>query len=232
MPKLFTSIQGVSIVRAGGTSLPLLSMPETANTATNIEQTATIYNPGQLCDTTDASSRSKTSVQTYIKIETKPLSRACPRRCPCQCHIPLKATTPRWLQGLVGTAFVNFTGTPLLNHRSCDFKKCDKGTHGSGSVRFSYLFPAWLLRTGIDFTASWRDVSGIGGSWSLKMPRMIDDALLYNRLSAAVENSSTTDVRHLMTTHGVRAFDEFPSFLINSVLTVSIIRDFGYSQSD
>jgi hypothetical protein len=232
MPKLFTSIQNVSVVRSGGTSLPLLSMPETTNAAINIEQTATLCNPGQPCDTTDASSHSNASMQSYIKIETKSLSRACSRRCPCQCHIPLKATTPRWLQGFIGAAFVNFTGTPLLNHRSCDFKNCDNGSHASGSVRFSYLFPAWLLQMGIDFTASWRDVSGIGGSWSLRMPRLIDDVWIYSRFVAALENGSASDVRRLMITHGVRVFDEFPSFPMTSVLTASIMRKLDSSKSD
>jgi hypothetical protein len=222
MPRLFATIQNVSVVKAGVNSLPLLSMPDTASVATNIEQATTLYNPNQPCDTTNVSGQRNSSVQSYVKIEMIPLPQACPRRCPCQCHVPLKATTPRWLQALIGTAFVNFTGTPLLNHRSCDLKNCGKGSHGSGSVRFSYLFPAWLLRTGIDFTASWRDVSSIGGSWSLKMPRTINDILLYEKISNAIERNSTIEVRRLMITHGVRAFDSFSFSSTNSLLSVSV----------
>jgi hypothetical protein len=231
MPKLFTSIQNVSVITAASTSLPLLSMTETASVSTNIEQTANLYSPDQPCHTTDASSHSNASVQSYIKIETKPLSRACPRRCPCQCHIPLEAATPRWLRGFIGAAFVNFTGTPLLNHRSCDFKSCD-GRHGSGSVRLSYIFPAWLLRTGIDFTASWRDVSGIGGSWSLRMPRIIDDVLFYNKIYTAMDGCSTIEAQRLMVMYGVRAFDTFPTTCFSSLLAVRFTTDLNFSTHD
>jgi hypothetical protein len=203
---------------------------ERASTANKIEQAAALYHPNQPRDVTGLSGHDGSSVQSYIKIETKPLSRTCQRRCPCQCHIPVKAATPRWLQGLIGAAFVNLTGTPLLNHQSCNIKNCDDSRHGTGSVRFSYLFPTWLLRTGIVYTASWCDVSGIGGSWSLKMPRIVTGGWLYSKMYVAIERDSTTEVQHLMAMHGIRAYDSFAFGPRHNLLDVSIIRKFTSSQ--
>jgi hypothetical protein len=201
-------------------------MTEQASIANNIEQAATLYISNQPHNVPGPSGPNDSSVQSYINIGTKPLSRTCPRKCPCQCHVPVKAATPRWLRGLIGVAFVNFTGTPLLNHRSCNFKNCDMSIHGSGSVRFSYLFPTWLLRTGVDFTVSWRDVSGIGGTWSLKMPRMITDTQLFHRIRFAIEHDSTVEFERLMAVHGVRAFDSFEPIAMLSPLNVSIMPAF------
>lgn len=112
---------------------------------------------------------------SYVKVETKSLSRTCHRKCPCQCHIPLKMVTPRWLQSLVRATLVTLTGTPILNHRSCDYKACANDTRGTGSVRFIYLFPAWLLRTSVKFNALSGSLSSVTGSWSLRVPRTIDN---------------------------------------------------------
>jgi hypothetical protein len=223
MPKLFTSIQNVSVVIAGGTSLPSMAMIGQAGIANNVEQAATLFNPYQHCNTSDPFDPDAPNVQSYVKIETKPLSRVCPRRCPCQCHVPSKAATPRWLRGLIGVAFIGFTGIPLLNYRSCNFKNCGHDRNGSGSVRFSYYFPTWLLRMGIEFTASWRDVSGIGGSWNLKMPQIINDAVIYNRISFAIEYDSVVEVQRLMAKYRVRAFDSFSSFSMQNPLDVRTI---------
>jgi hypothetical protein len=226
MPRLFTSIQKVSVVGAGGTSLPSTGMTVQASIANNIEQASNHYNLNQLRDVNDTSGQNDSNVQSYIKIETKPLSRKCSRRCPCQCHVPFKAATPRWLQGLIGAAFVSLTGMPLLNRRSCNFRNCDNGRHRSGSVRFSYLFPTWLLRMGIEFTASWRDMSGIGGSWSLKMPQVIDDMWLYGKIAFAIEFDSIVDIQRFMATHRVRACDSFSSLQMKDLLNVSLVEEF------
>lgn len=168
----------------------------------------------------------------WIKIETKALSRKCPQKCPCQCHVPLERTTPKWLQGLIGVAFVRFVGTPLLNHRSCDFRNC--GSHASkmGSIRYSYRFPTWLLQTGIDFTASWCCLSGVGGNWSLRIPQTITRLNVANKMVQAMKYSSVIEVRRIMQSYGVRAFDIFHSGYGHSVFHVCLVSLLQVTKAD
>lgn len=156
-----------------------------------------------------ASSLMKSGTTSWIEIETKPLARICHRRCPCQCHIPVQGNSPKWLQGLIGVAFVKFTGTPLLNQRSCNFKNCDSDARESGTIRYSYRFPTWLLQTGIDFAASWNAMSGLGGTWTLRIPRMINRVHIYNAICHAFEYSSVLEIRRIMRSYGLRGFDSF-----------------------
>lgn len=158
------------------------------------------------------------STENYIKIETKPLSRTCRPRCLCQCHIPFQTATPLWLRSLIGVAFINSIGTPLLNYRSCNLRTCRDAR--SGSVQFTYLFPCWMLKLGIKFMASWEVLSGFGGTWTLRIPRIIDDGDLRVSLVHAMRNNDIPDVQRFMAKHRIRPFDSF-SWGGQSLFTVS-----------
>ncbi|KAF2124067.1 ankyrin [Dothidotthia symphoricarpi CBS 119687] len=226
IPKLFTSIQQITLVRPNDTEMTCLKGSPNADTAMileNIISASTSEAQGNVREisfpesSTTTGSNNETrltlTVQqptTYVKIETKLVSRRCPRRCPCQCHIPLQGSTPKWLKGLIGSAFVNFTGTPLLNHRSCNFKKCGNQDPGSGSARFQYFFPSWLLPLGIELTSSWRSLGGLGGTWTLRIPRICFDSVIYNKLFYLFEDRFTVeDLQKFMSSYGLRAFDCF-----------------------
>lgn len=164
---------------------------------------------------------SNVSVENYIKIETKPVSRTCGPRCFCQCHIPFQSASPLWLRSLIGVAFVNSVGIPLLNYRSCNSATCRDVR--SGSVQFTYLFPCWLLKLGIKFAASWEVLSGFGGTWTLRIPRIIDDGDLRVSLVHAMRNNDIPDVQRFMAKHSIRPFDSF-SWGSQCLFTVSILK--------
>jgi hypothetical protein len=208
MPKLFTNIQEVSVVHPGDLPLPLSVSGK--DVRMDIERVATLYSP-ITCGppASKALAYSQPLGNHYVKLVTKPITRMCQLQCPCQCHKSTRAVTPRWLQGLIGTAFVNFTGTPVFNQRSCNIKSCESDPRKEGSARFQYYFPAWLLSVGIELTASWRSVSGIGGSWSLKIPQTIRDPVIYNKLLWTMQGGSLLDLRRTMNDYHVRAFDRF-----------------------
>jgi hypothetical protein len=141
MPRLFMSIQDISLAHAGTVLPPLADTKGESSVARDIERATSLFAHQHLdSQFQDTSSHSQLPTATHVRIETKSLSRMCERRCLCQCHIPLKAATPRWLRNLMGTTFVNFTGAPLLNHRSCDFRPCANTKHGKvpfASITFS-----------------------------------------------------------------------------------------------
>jgi hypothetical protein len=210
MPRLFMSIQDISLAHAGTVLPPLADTKGESSVARDIERATSLFAHQHLDNQSqDTSSHSQLPTATHVRIETKSLSRMCERRCLCQCHIPLKAATPRWLRNLMGTTFVNFTGAPLLNHRSCDFRPCANTKHGKGSVRLNYIFPVWLLRTSIKIMASWGDLTGVSGTWSLRVPRAITDVDGYNRLYRAVSQKSMAKIRREMDISGMRAYDYF-----------------------
>jgi hypothetical protein len=157
-------------------------------------------------------------VDNYIRIDTKSLSQNCPPWCSCQCHIPFQRATPRWLRGLIGIAFVNSVGTPILNHRSCNLISC--GDDRSGCIQFSYLFPCWLLKFGIKLAASWEFISGVGGTWTLRIPRTIDDGDMRVSLVSAMRLNGICDVQKFMAKYSIRPFDSF-SWGSQSSFTVS-----------
>jgi hypothetical protein len=161
-----------------------------------------------------------TSRPSYVSIETNVLTR-CMKQCPCQCHIPMQGSTPQWLKGIIGAAFFKFVGTPLLNHRCCNFAKCENRLHGAGSARFRYFFPTWLLPTGIEFAASWGALGGIGGTWSLRLPRVVVDQSTYNFFLWLATEGSVQEFQRVMVDRGVRAIDVFLESKRTSLLAVS-----------
>ena len=148
-------------------------------------------------------------VTSYVKIETieTATNRTCRSSCPCDCHVPCQGTTPRWLRGLIGAAFYKFTSVPLLNRRTCNYGHCRQTSNGTGSLHFRYFFPTWLLPLGIEVAASWRSLGGVGGTWSLKIPRVITDPIPLNQLCQAILSGATLDVQRMMRLYGVNIVD-------------------------
>jgi hypothetical protein len=208
VPKLFTSIQQISVVNGEDSPLPLEDMNEESTVTRDIERATTLHNPNRRNNSThNVLKHDNSQLGTYIRIETKSIHKACSQQCPCQCHVPFKGTTPWWLQGVIGSAFINFTGTPLLNYRSCNFHGCHIDQDRTGSVRFQYLFPTWILKRGIQFTASWHALSGVGGNWTLRIPQIIDNGFIQYRLFVAMEHDTVVEVQGLLKKYCIRIFD-------------------------
>jgi len=148
-------------------------------------------------------------VTSYVKIETieTATNRTCRSLCPCDCHVPCQGTTPRWLRGLIGAAFYKFTSVPLLDRRTCNYGHCRQTSNGTGSLQFRYFFPTWLLPLGIEVAGSWRSLGGIGGTWSLKIPRVITDASLNHALRRAIILGIVLDLQRIMQLFKVKSID-------------------------
>jgi hypothetical protein len=210
-------------------SIQKITLVEDALDMSAMSETEPEYSPAEYLENVTSSMSPYSAVTrysekqrpSYVSIETNVLSR-CINQCPCQCHIPIRGSTPQWLKGIIGTAFFKFVGTPLLNHRSCNFAKCENRLHGTGSARFRYFFPTWLLPTGIEFAASWGALGGIGGTWSLKLPRAVVGDNTYTLFHWLTEECSVQEFRRAMIYRGVRAIDVFPKSKRTSLLAVSL----------
>ncbi|KAF1998552.1 ankyrin, partial [Amniculicola lignicola CBS 123094] len=131
----------------------------------------------------------------------------CKPHCPCQCHIPLQGSTPRWLRGLMGSLFFNFTGTPLLNHRSCNFSVCGAKDASSGSAYFQYYFPKWLLTKGVMIRGHWEDLGGIGATWTFRIPKAVTSSILNGELLSVGRYRPVMEVKQFMALNHIAAVD-------------------------
>ena len=69
------------------------------------------------------------------------LSRRCRRDCRCQCHRRAVLQTPRLLERLIGTLFVNYIGIPRQDDACLTNCRRRRGF----KARVTYLFPHWFL---------------------------------------------------------------------------------------
>jgi hypothetical protein len=95
----------------------------------------------------------------------------CDRLCDCQCHLSTRISSPRWLQSVFGMLFYSYAGSPKLNLRPCNLPLCSRTAFRS--AQFTYYFPTWILPRLLSFTSTWRDLTGFGASWTIRMPRVI-----------------------------------------------------------
>ena len=93
----------------------------------------------------------------------------CPKRCPCQCHTRMTVRTPSVLQGIVGQLMFDYTY--LVQPRSCDYPRCRKEKKRTS---FTYFLPTWVASRAISIASLANDLSGVGASWSVKMPIVLD----------------------------------------------------------
>ncbi|KAF2259503.1 hypothetical protein CC78DRAFT_620985 [Lojkania enalia] len=228
IPKLLMNVQEISLVRPGTPAVQSHSISSTLEITAMMEQVAVstsdpthnaiISLPTQTPSIPlGASPLSKTSSnsgihtghdsQSYLRIKARSLESQCSPRCQCQCHIPFQGRSPRWLQGLMGTMFYHFTGTPVLNHRSCDTLQCRSGGQESGTMYFQYHFPVWLLPMGIIFTGTWKDLRGSEATWTLRIPRTIEPIWLFNQLRYMIQQKQPSDLMKFMSDKGIRVTD-------------------------
>lgn len=66
----------------------------------------------------------------------------CSRCCKCFCHIHGRLNTPRLLDGILGTLFIGYSGSPLLSPR-CDHIFCRE--RKDSSTTLAYQFPQWFV---------------------------------------------------------------------------------------
>ncbi|PSN75560.1 ankyrin, partial [Corynespora cassiicola Philippines] len=145
----------------------------------------------------------------YITIQTRLTPRGCRLGCLCQCHIPVENATPRWLRGVIGTAFFRYAGTPILNRRTCNVPKCSAREKRLGSLSFYYRFPSWLFSTAFEITTQWSDLQGIRSTWALRIPKNMN-GFQVNRINDVLADKSISSSHRLleyMISNGIRAID-------------------------
>jgi hypothetical protein len=75
---------------------------------------------------------------------------------------------------------------------------------------------------GIEFTATWRSLTGLGGTWSFNIPRVIsDDSMVFRRLHRAVRYGSLATFQQTMELNRIRVFDVFRGHQIFALIDVS-----------
>jgi hypothetical protein len=246
-PMLQMSVQKISLVGAGPPTQASGSRSNPYQPVDAIEQFAasgglSIQRPGELSPKPHPldsvvryhSSSTAHPNSSFLSIQTTTWQRTCVPRCPCQCHIPFQGGTPRWLRGLIGGLFFSFTGTPGLNRRSCNFVNCGSRHGRTGALHFQYLFPAWLLPLGVEITSSWRDLGGFGGSWSLKIPRLITDGYINHRLGVLLMHSPISELIQFMELHEIAPTDilaDGDTMFEVSVSTLYLLHQIDFSQA-
>ena len=131
MTRLSTVIQDVTIVHGQGIRPETIVHEKAIDLPYAMEKAACM---GTMSSTTDDTLvDQQINVTSYVKIETlaTTTNRTCKSSCPCDCHVPCQGTTPRWLRGLIGSAFFSFNSVPLLNRRPCNYGHCCQSSSGA-----------------------------------------------------------------------------------------------------
>ena len=76
-----------------------------------------------------------------IRAEARNLSE-CSETCKCSCHRRRRLSSPRLLDGLLGTLFIGYSGAPLLSQH-CDQVSCQG--RRSSTTSLVYTFPRWFV---------------------------------------------------------------------------------------
>jgi hypothetical protein len=109
--------------------------------------------------------------ENAIFVKTSFNTRRCGRFCGCQCHVRTQLCTPRPFSRIFGLLLYNYSGTFLPGSRPCNNPRCQ--SRGHGASQFTYLFPRWMISRAISIMSNYGDLSGIGASWTVRLPRVI-----------------------------------------------------------
>jgi ankyrin repeat protein len=142
-----------------------------------------------------------TKNKDFVCINTALVSDRCSNICRCICHKQGQIKTPRALREIVGSLFYSYTGTPMFNRRQCDFPLCQRTRYGT--IRLTYLFPWWAIARAICITGLWRDLSGVGASWAIRMPRLVD----WGPIWSAIEHGDERSIFELFKERKASPFD-------------------------
>lgn len=213
VPRVLTIIEQVSVVSAApfndSRNPSKITHDVQARTTEQVIADLSTSSTSPLADD-DVGSKPRVNDATgFVEIETRSVFQRCKPRCPCQCHVAYEGSSPRWLRGLLGSAYVRTLGLSLFGHRTCNFPLCISMSERSGSLCFRYRFPVWFLQLAIEATATWRDLNGINGTWTLRIPRILENARVYNVFLDCLHYGSRTNILELMDRECIRPNDIF-----------------------
>jgi len=107
-------------------------------------------------------------IESNIRVVTSICTGRCPKLCPCQCHSQQTLKTPDLLRPIIGSLM--FRATHLVRPRPCDYRHCQKQAKRSN---FTYYLPSWMASRAIMISSMTNDLSGIGASWSIRVPIVV-----------------------------------------------------------
>lgn len=165
------------------------------------------------------SENAEVSTNSSIILTALAVSSRCAAFCPCRCHIRNRGQTPAWLRRFFGVLFFQYSGTPLLNRRSCDFHGCKP--YG-GSARCEYRFPVSFLPWMLCITASWNSNGILEGNWSLRTPEYIPESA-YGIFNIVERSGSSQQLEKALDLSGLSAWAALESDG-RTILDVGIFR--------
>lgn len=90
--------------------------------------------------------------------------------CKCCCHKKRQTRSPNFLDKIIGSFFVGYTGLPLLS-QTCNVPECRK--QSNLEARIFYSFPAWIVKRKIMMNISFHQPEGF--ELCLETPRVVPD---------------------------------------------------------
>ncbi|RMZ13503.1 hypothetical protein D0860_02484 [Hortaea werneckii] len=141
-----------------------------------------------------------------VRITATVATDKCPPICKCCCHVRTSFATPRYLRRFLGQLMLDYTS--LLQPKACNYPPCKKRP---GKSHFTYVFPTWFASRSLIVNGTSGGLTGIGASWTLRIPFILPAS---DFLWRCIEDDDLSSLRYLISQN-------------NSILNV--IDENGYS---
>ncbi|RMY62881.1 hypothetical protein D0865_00193 [Hortaea werneckii] len=106
-----------------------------------------------------------------VKITATMATNRCPPICKCCCHERTSFATPRCLRRFLGELMLDYTS--LLQPKACNYPPCRKRP---GKSHFKYVFPTWFASRALIANGTSGCLTGIGASWTLRIPFILPNS--------------------------------------------------------
>lgn len=172
------AIQDVSLVAEQDSAQSDMTIEEDESLETRLTRTMTVIteqlsSPSAPIENNARSLLAPINAASVVRVMTSIGREACTRFCRCQCHIQVKATSPRWATKMLGSFHFQSNGTVLLNRRRCNHPMTCKRS-GAVTAQFAYYAPSWALARAFALGIVKDDIRGIaayfGTGVSLRVP--------------------------------------------------------------
>jgi len=153
---------------------------------------------------------SSTRIETASAIQVRTSYRRialCDPACRCSCHSERRKQTPLFLNRLMGSLFLGYTGVPIFP-RPCDDSHCTQRSFPSAQL--TYFFPEWFFRRMLILAMAFDPVGG--PQVTLRMPLILPD---------------TAKIFHLATSGDIDAIKTM--FKTGQASPFDVSSTFGYS---
>ena len=116
----------------------------------------------------------------------------CHAKCTCRCHIRKCCRSPQFLNSLLGTIFIGYSGQFQLGTR-CSEPDCQR--YSASSLDVNYLVPLWFVARAVSFTVS----SSMGSlELSLKVRRVITADRAESKIYRMAADGNTSGIREMI----------------------------------